>query len=51
VSRVLTRIEEGETDLAGLASAVGFADQAHLSRTVRAEVGYSPRRLRDLFST
>jgi AraC-like DNA-binding protein len=51
VSRVLTCIEEGETDLAGLASSVGFADQAHLSRTVRAELGYSPSRLRDLFST
>ncbi|MCW2915072.1 MAG: hypothetical protein JWN52_3140 [Actinomycetia bacterium] len=51
VSRVLARIEEGETDLAGLAWSVGFADQAHLSRTVRAELGYSPRHLRRLFST
>jgi transcriptional regulator GlxA family with amidase domain len=50
VSRVLIRVEEGETDLAGLAAAVGFADQAHLSRTVRAEAGRTPSRLRRLFS-
>jgi AraC-like DNA-binding protein len=51
VSRVLVRVEEGETDLAGLASAAGFADQAHLARTVRAEIGHSPGRLRRLFSS
>jgi AraC-like DNA-binding protein len=50
ISRVLARIEAGETDLAALAAAVGFADQAHLSRTVRAELGCSPGRLRRLFA-
>jgi AraC-like DNA-binding protein len=50
VSRVLARLEEGDTDLAGLAASVGFADQAHLSRTVRAELGHPPSRLRHLFS-
>jgi AraC-like DNA-binding protein len=49
VSRVLARVEAGETDLAGLASSVGFADQAHLARTVRAELGHPPGRLRELF--
>ncbi len=51
VSRVLARFEEGETDLARLALAVGFADQAHLSRAVRAELGDSPGRLRRLFGS
>lgn len=49
ISRVLARFEEGETDLARLALAVGFADQAHLSRAVRAELGDSPARVRRLF--
>lgn len=50
VSRVLARIEEGEDDLAGLAVELGFADQAHLTRAVRREVGHPPGRLRELFS-
>ncbi|GAA4627953.1 helix-turn-helix transcriptional regulator [Actinoallomurus vinaceus] len=49
ISRVLAHFEEGETDLARLALTVGFADQAHLSRAVRAELGDSPARLRRLF--
>ncbi|WP_204058596.1 helix-turn-helix domain-containing protein [Microbispora corallina] len=50
VSRALARIEQGEGDLAALAAALGFADQAHLTRTVRAELGHPPGRLRRLFS-
>ncbi|MGW4642860.1 helix-turn-helix domain-containing protein [Sphaerisporangium sp. NPDC004334] len=50
VSRALARIEEGETDLAGLALALGFADQAHLTRTVRAVLGHPPGHVRGLFS-
>ena len=49
ISRVLARFEEGETDLARLALTVGFADQAHLSRAVRVELGDSPARVRRLF--
>jgi len=46
VGRALDRLESGETDLAGLAVALGFADQAHLCRTVRAHVGATPTALR-----
>ncbi len=50
VSRALARIEQGETDLAGLAATLGFADQAHLTRTVKADSGHAPGHLRRLFS-
>ncbi|GIH62321.1 hypothetical protein Msi02_31380 [Microbispora siamensis] len=50
VSRALAGIEEGERDLAGLATALGFADQAHLTRTMRAELGRPPGHLRRLLS-
>ncbi|MEU8175079.1 AraC family transcriptional regulator [Microbispora hainanensis] len=50
VSRALARIEEGERDLAGLAAALGFADQAHLTRTMRAELGRPPGHVRRLLS-
>ncbi|GAA3972043.1 helix-turn-helix transcriptional regulator [Actinomadura viridis] len=42
VSRALARIEEGETDLAALAAGLGFSDQAHLTRVMRAELGRTP---------
>jgi AraC-like DNA-binding protein len=51
ISRVLARFEEGDTDLARLALTVGFADQSHLSRAVRAELGDSPARVRRLFGS
>lgn len=47
----LDRIEAGETDLAGLAADLGFSDHAHLTRTVRAETGLPPSRVRELLST
>ncbi|MCC5578779.1 helix-turn-helix transcriptional regulator [Microtetraspora sp. AC03309] len=50
VSGALARIEQGETDLARLAAELGFADQAHLARTVRRETGRPPGRIRDLFT-
>ncbi|MEU7689219.1 helix-turn-helix domain-containing protein [Microbispora hainanensis] len=50
VGRALARIEEGEQDLAGLAAALGFADQAHLTRTMRAELGRPPGHIRRLLS-
>lgn len=46
VSRVLARLEAGEPDLARLAAELGFADQAHLTRTVRRHVGHTPTALR-----
>ncbi|GAB3403713.1 helix-turn-helix domain-containing protein [Flindersiella endophytica] len=51
VRLALDRIEAGETDLARLAADLGFADHAHLTRTVRAETGVPPRGVRQLLST
>ncbi len=48
VGWVLARIEGGERDLAGLAAEYGFADQAHLTRTVRQHVGHTPGAVRRL---
>lgn len=48
VGRVLDRLERGEQGLAALAAGLGFADQAHLCRTVRAHVGHTPTELRRL---
>jgi AraC-like DNA-binding protein len=48
VARVLDRLEAGERGLAALAADLGFADQAHLCRTVRAHVGHTPTALRRL---
>lgn len=42
VSAAVERIETGEPDLAALACDLGFADQAHLTRTVRALTGRPP---------
>ncbi len=50
VGRALDRLEGGETSLARLAADLGFADQAHLSRTVREQVGYTPSALRQVLS-
>ncbi|WP_236795977.1 helix-turn-helix domain-containing protein [Amycolatopsis sp. GM8] len=46
VGRALDRLEAGEPDLAGLAADLGFADQAHLTRTVRDHCGRTPAALR-----
>ena len=48
VGRALERLEQGDPALAELAVELGFADQAHLSRTVREHAGYSPTVLRRL---
>lgn len=48
VSRALQRLDDGESDLAGLAASLGFSDQSHLTRTLRQEVGRTPYRLRQL---
>ena len=48
VSRALERIGQGERDLATLAHELGFADHAHLTRTVRVTTGHTPSTCRDL---
>lgn len=46
VRRALDRLADGERDLAALAADLGFADHAHLTRTLRAETGLPPSLLR-----
>ncbi|WP_092667847.1 helix-turn-helix domain-containing protein [Rhodococcus maanshanensis] len=50
LGRALARLEEGERDLAFLAADLGFADQAHLTRTMRAHLGRTPGAVRALLS-
>ncbi|WP_116200255.1 helix-turn-helix domain-containing protein [Amycolatopsis circi] len=51
VARALDRLEAGEPSSAALAADLGFADQAHLCRTVRAHLGHTPTALRRLLAT
>jgi AraC-like DNA-binding protein len=44
--RAVRALGDWPSSLAGLAAELGFADQAHLTRAVRAITGLSPRRLR-----
>jgi len=44
----LHRIAEGEDSLARLAHDLGFADQSHLTRTIRRQTGHTPAQLRKL---
>jgi AraC-like DNA-binding protein len=46
VGRALDRISGGEENLAALAADLGFTDQAHLCRTLRAHVGHPPSAVR-----
>lgn len=48
VRRAVELLAEGETNLAGVAAEVGFADQAHLTRVLHAELGTTPARVRAL---
>ncbi|MGZ0145587.1 helix-turn-helix domain-containing protein [Kribbella sp. WER1] len=50
VGRALDRLEAGESSLAGLAADLGFADQAHLTRTLRDHLGSTPAALRRLLA-
>lgn len=50
VARALDRLEAGELGLAALAAELGFADQAHLCRTVREHLGHTPTALRRLLA-
>lgn len=51
IGRALDRLEEGETSLATLAADLGFADQAHLTRTMRQSLGHTPTALRRLLTS
>ncbi|WP_327151174.1 helix-turn-helix transcriptional regulator [Nocardia sp. NBC_01329] len=48
VGRAVDSLADGETGLADLAVRLGFADQAHLTRTVRDHLGHTPAALRRL---
>lgn len=48
VGKALDRLEAGEPSLAVLATDLGFADQAHLTRTIRDQLGHTPTALRRL---
>ncbi|OLT06952.1 AraC family transcriptional regulator [Pseudonocardia sp. CNS-004] len=48
VGRAMERLERGEHNLALLAADLGFADQAHLTRTVREHTGHTPAVLRSV---
>ena len=49
-SRAIAMISRGQTPLAEVALATGFADQSHMSRAVSAATGLGPHRLRALLS-
>jgi AraC-like DNA-binding protein len=49
--RAMQRLAAGDRDLAGLAAELGFADQAHLTRALRAETGTTPAALRTLLTS
>ncbi|MBB6352241.1 AraC-like DNA-binding protein [Nonomuraea muscovyensis] len=50
VGRALDRLERGERGLARLAADLGFADQAHLTRTIRRHAGHTPTAMRHLLT-
>nr|WP_296071532.1 helix-turn-helix domain-containing protein [uncultured Actinoplanes sp.] len=49
VARAMDRLEAGDT-LATVAADLGFADQPHLTRTVKAHLGHTPTALRTLLT-
>jgi AraC-like DNA-binding protein len=46
----MARIAAGDRNLAGIAADVGFADQAHLTRTLRAYAGVTPGAIRSVLA-
>lgn len=44
--RAMERLAAGDRDLAGVAAESGFADQAHLTRALREETGFTPGAVR-----
>lgn len=51
VSMALERIDAGEQDLAAIAAYLGFADHAHLTRTIRGYTGRTPAACRQLLNS
>ncbi|MFF2503314.1 helix-turn-helix domain-containing protein [Streptomyces sp. NPDC058067] len=50
IGRALDRLEAGETSLSTLAADLGYADQAHLTRTMRQHLGHTPTAVRRLLA-
>ncbi|MEU8516825.1 AraC family transcriptional regulator [Kitasatospora sp. NPDC048722] len=50
IGLALDRLEAGETSLSALAADLGYADQAHLTRTLRRHLGHTPTALRRLLA-
>ncbi|MFI9360344.1 helix-turn-helix domain-containing protein [Kitasatospora sp. NPDC053057] len=50
IGRALDRLEAGEESLSVLAADLGYADQAHLTRTMRQHLGRTPTALRRLLA-
>ncbi|MFG2894943.1 helix-turn-helix domain-containing protein [Streptomyces sp. NPDC048248] len=50
IGQALDRLEGGEGSLSALAADLGFADQAHLCRTMRQHLGHTPTALRRLLA-
>ncbi|MFE8993847.1 helix-turn-helix domain-containing protein [Streptomyces collinus] len=50
IGRALDRLEAGESSLSVLAADLGYADQAHLTRTMRQYLGHTPTALRRLLT-
>jgi len=48
VHEAVTEIAAGATDLAAIAATVGFADHSHMTRSIVAQFGATPSRLREL---
>ncbi|MEV5573209.1 AraC family transcriptional regulator [Spirillospora sp. NPDC052269] len=51
MAQALDRLESGETNLSVLAADLGYADQAHLTRTVRQHLNQTPTTLRRLLAS
>ena len=48
VARAMDRLEAGQPHLGQLAADLGFADQAHLTRTVKEHLGHTATVVREL---
>ncbi|WP_085235226.1 AraC family transcriptional regulator [Mycobacterium conspicuum] len=51
VGRALERLQAETSTMADIAAALGFADQAHFTRVMRAHVGHTPNALRRALQT
>ncbi|MBO1420077.1 helix-turn-helix transcriptional regulator [Streptomyces sp. FH025] len=50
IAHALDRLTAGETSLSTLAADLGYADQAHLTRTLRQHLGHTPTALRRILA-